>query len=97
MESVAHDPKSVASSRELDAKAERVVQLARESNLAGILIATQHNFAWLTGGRSNRVDGSRERGNGELLIAADGRRFVLANSIESGRLWARPWTASTTS
>jgi Xaa-Pro aminopeptidase len=83
---VAHDPKSVASSRELDAKAERVVRLARESNLAGILIATQHNFAWLTGGRSNRVDGSRERGNGELLVAADGRRFVLANSIESGRV-----------
>ena len=95
---MAHDPKCVASSRELDAKAERVVQLARESNLAGILIATQHNFAWLTGGRSNRVDGSRERGNGELLIAADGRRFVLANSIESGRASrARPWTASTTS
>jgi Xaa-Pro aminopeptidase len=80
------NPQSVASTRELDLKTERVARLARESNLAGILIATQHNFAWLTGGRSNRIDGSRERGNGELLVAADGRRFVLANSIESGRV-----------
>jgi Xaa-Pro aminopeptidase len=71
---------------ELDVKAERVARLARESNLAGILLATQHNFAWLTGGRSNRIDASRERGNGELLVAADGRRFVLANTIESGRV-----------
>jgi antitoxin VapB len=77
---------TVASSAECDLKTDRLARLARESNLAGILIATQHNFAWLTGGRSNRVDGSRERGNGELLIAADGRRFVLANSIESGRV-----------
>jgi Xaa-Pro aminopeptidase len=76
----------VASTRELELKVDRVARLARESNLAGILIATQHNFAWLTGGRSNRVDGSRERGNGELLVAADGRRFVLANAIESGRV-----------
>jgi Xaa-Pro aminopeptidase len=76
----------VTSTREVDEKTDRVARLARESNLAGILIATQHNFAWLTGGRSNRVDGSRERGNGELLVAADGRRFVLANAIESGRV-----------
>jgi Xaa-Pro aminopeptidase len=87
-EPVPNEQRSAASSRELDQKAERVARLARESNLAGILIATQHNFSWLTGGRSNRVDGSRERGNGELLVAADGRRFVLANSIESGRVSA---------
>jgi Xaa-Pro aminopeptidase len=73
-------------SAELDVKTERVARLARESNLAGILLATQHNFAWLTGGQSNRIDGSRERGNGELLVAADGRRFVLANTIESSRV-----------
>jgi Xaa-Pro aminopeptidase len=84
---VAQDRQSVVTStREVDEKTDRVARLARESNLAGILIATQHNFAWLTGGRSNRVDGSRERGNGELLVAADGRRFVLANAIESGRV-----------
>jgi Xaa-Pro dipeptidase len=84
---VAQDRQSVVTStRELDVKVDRIARLARESNLAGILIATQHNFAWLTGGRSNRVDGSRERGNGELLVAADGRRFVLANTIESGRV-----------
>jgi Xaa-Pro dipeptidase len=77
---------TVASTAECDLKTDRVARLARESNLAGILIATQHNFAWLTGGRSNRVDGSRERGNAELLVTADGRRFVLANSIESGRV-----------
>ena len=73
---------------ELDEKVDRLSRLARESNLAGILLTTQTNFAWLTGGGSNRIDGSREPGAGNLFVAADGRRFVIANTIEMPRLLA---------
>jgi Xaa-Pro aminopeptidase len=75
-----------ADMNELDDKTERLVRLARESGLNGILLATQTNFAWLTGGGSNRIDGSREPGAGSLFVAADGRRFVIANAIEMPRL-----------
>jgi antitoxin VapB len=73
---------------ELDDKTERLARLARESDLAGILLTTQTNFAWLTGGGSNRIDGSREPGAGNLMVTAQGRRFVIANTIEMPRLLA---------
>lgn len=73
---------------ETDEKVERLVRVARQANVGGVLITTQHNFAWLTGGRSNRIDASRETGAGALVVAADGRRFVLANAIEMPRLLA---------
>jgi Xaa-Pro aminopeptidase len=67
-------------------KLERVAQVARAAGLQGVLLAGHHNIAWLTSGRANRVDASREAGSARLLIAADGRRFVLANAIEMPRL-----------
>lgn len=73
---------------EPDVKIERLTRLAHEAGVAGIVLATQRNFAWLTGGGSNRIDGSREIGAGALLVTADGRRFVLANTIEMPRLMA---------
>ena len=71
---------------EVDSKVERVVQLARRAGVKGILIGLQPGFSWLTAGASNRIDGSREPGAGALLICADGRRFVVANNIETPRL-----------
>lgn len=76
------------SMRETDEKVERLARLARESDLSGIVLTTQTNFAWLTGGGSNRIDGSRELGAGNLMVTAEGRRFVLANTIEMPRLLA---------
>ena len=67
-------------------KVERVRAVARDAGLDGILLAAHHNIAWLTGGRGNRVDASRETGTSRLLIAADGRLFVLANAIEMPRM-----------
>ncbi|MFN2444578.1 MAG: M24 family metallopeptidase [Vicinamibacterales bacterium] len=90
---------------EIDTKTERLVHLARQRGLSGIVLATQANFAWCTGGATNRIDGSREPGAGFLIIAADGRRGILADSIEMPRLAAEvmaghdfelvefPWTA----
>ncbi len=73
---------------EIDEKTERLARVAREAQASGVLLFTQHNFAWITGGRSNRIDASRETGGGALLVGADGRKFVLANVIEMPRLLA---------
>jgi Xaa-Pro dipeptidase len=69
-------------------KLERVARIAHEAGVQGVLLAGHHNIAWLTSGRGNRIDASRETGTARLLIAADGRRFVLANTIEMPRLLA---------
>jgi Xaa-Pro aminopeptidase len=67
-------------------KLERVARLAHAGGLQGVLLAAHHNIAWLTSGRGNRIDASREAGSARLLVTADGRRFVLANAIEMPRL-----------
>jgi len=74
------------SAAEVDEKVGRLVAVVKDAGLGGVLLATHHNIAWLTGGRSNRIDGSREAGSQRLLVTADGRRFVLANAIEMPRL-----------
>jgi Xaa-Pro aminopeptidase len=74
--------------RETDEKVERVAQVARETRVGGILLTTQRNVAWLTGGGTTRIDGSRETGAGALLVTADAGRFVVANAIEMPRLMA---------
>ena len=58
----------------------------RAQGLSGVLVSTQHNFAWLSAGGTNRVDGLRETGVATLMVTADGRRYLLANTIESRRL-----------
>lgn len=76
----------MAAMLEIDEKVERLARLATARGLGGILLNTQPNFAWLTGGRSNRIDGSRENGSGNLFVSARGQRFVVANNIEMPRL-----------
>lgn len=67
-------------------KLERVARVAQAAGLQGVLLAAHHNIAWLTSGRHNRVDASREAGTSRLLVTADGRRCVLANAIEMPRM-----------
>lgn len=69
-------------------KLARLARVAEAAGVRGVLLAAHHNIAWLTGGRGNRIDASRETGTARLLITADGRRFVLANAIEMPRLIA---------
>jgi len=71
---------------EIAIKTERLQKMFAGENLGGVLINSQHNFAWLTGGKSNGVDLSRENGASFLLIRGDGKKFVLANNIEMPRL-----------
>jgi antitoxin VapB len=71
---------------EIAAKRDRLMGLAEREHLRGILLTTQPNFSWITGGSTNRIDGSRESGNGGLLFTIDGRAYVVANRIEHPRL-----------
>jgi Xaa-Pro aminopeptidase len=71
---------------DVDVKIDRVAKLARERGLAAVLVTRQSNFAWLTDGQSNRIDGSVEAGAGSLLLTAQGGRYVIANHIEMPRL-----------
>lgn len=71
---------------EIGEKTERVLRVLAADELGGVLVGSQHNFAWLTAGGSNGIDKSREQGAGALLVRADGRRFLLASSIEMPRL-----------
>jgi antitoxin VapB len=67
-------------------KLERLVRVAHSAGADGVLLTTHHNIAWLTSGRHNRIDGTRETGSARLLVTAAGRRYVLANAIEMPRL-----------
>jgi len=71
---------------ELEIKTERIVKMLHDEDLDGVLLNTQHNFAWLTSGGSNGIDLSRENGAGFLCVTRGGERYVVANNIEIGRL-----------
>ncbi len=73
---------------EIVEKTKRLIAMLNSENLGGILLNSQHNFAWMTAGGSNGVDLSRENGVSSLLIRNDGKRFVLANKIEMPRMLA---------
>lgn len=71
---------------ELEIKTERLVAMMKAENIGGVLLNSQHNFAWLTAGGNNGVDLSQANGICSLLIREDGERFLLANHIEMSRL-----------
>ena len=72
--------------QEIDEKLERLARVIVDEGLAGVLLNTQPNFAWLSAGGDNGVDSSREAGVGTLFVRRDGRKFILANRIELARL-----------
>ncbi len=55
-------------------------------NLGGVLLNSQANFAWATGGKSSGINLSIEAGACFLLVRADGKKFLLANNIEMPRI-----------
>lgn len=75
-------------SHDLEIKTARIVELLEREHLGGVLLNAQHNFAWLTSGGSNGIDLSRENGAASLLVTSTGKRFVLANNIETPRMLA---------
>jgi antitoxin VapB len=73
------------SQSEIDEKTGRLVRWMEERRLGGVLLSTRANFAWITAGRESGIDLSRESGVVTVLVAADGRRFLLTNNIEMRR------------
>lgn len=71
---------------EIAEKTGRLAAMLATEGLGGVLLGSQHNFAWLTAGGSSGIDLSREQGACALLVRADGKRFVLASRIEMARL-----------
>jgi antitoxin VapB len=71
---------------EIEIKTSRIVKLLAQENLGGVLINAQHNFAWLTGGKSSGINLSVENGSCFLFVRRDGKKFVLDNNIEMPRL-----------
>ena len=78
---------------ELIEKTQRLREMMAREGLGGVLLNAQHNFAWLTGGGSNGIDAARENGASYLLVTADGRRFSIANNIETPRLFTEEISA----
>ncbi|MFL6292063.1 MAG: M24 family metallopeptidase [Thermoanaerobaculia bacterium] len=72
-------------STEIDEKTGRLVRWMEERRLGGVLLSTRPGFAWITAGRESGIDLSRESGVATVLVAADGRRFLLTNNIEMRR------------
>jgi Xaa-Pro aminopeptidase len=79
---------------EIQIKTERLQKMLAAESLGGVLINSQHNFAWLTGGKSNGIDLSKENGACFLLIGHDNKRFILANNIEMPRLLSEEISAA---
>lgn len=79
---------------EIDIKTESVVGLLRALHYKGVLINSQHNFAWITGGANNGIDLSRDNGVASILITDTGGRYLFANKIEMARMLADEVLAS---
>ena len=77
---------STAQRREIAVKRERISQLLEKKNLTGLVLNTQHNFAWATGGANNWVSIAGEGGIAALVYRADGRAYAVADNIEVPRL-----------
>lgn len=71
---------------EIEIKTSRLCEMLAKNGLAGVLLNSQYNFAWLTGGGSNAVNLSAETGVGSLFVRRDGKRFAIANNIEIERI-----------
>jgi len=78
---------------EIEIKTERLTQMLSAENLGGVLLGSQHNFAWATGGKSSGINLSIEPGACFLFVRADGKKFVLANNIEMPRILAEEISA----
>src|SRR2546423_8743130 len=77
--------KAVGRSEEIAEKTGRVMRMLAAENLGGVLIGSQHNFAWLTAGGTNGIDTSPEHGGAALVLRAHGESFPLAHPNAKAR------------
>lgn len=70
---------------EINAKLDRVRGFMAERGVAGVLLGTQANFAWITAGGDSHVGLSSEGGVATVLVTRDGRH-VFTTNIEGERI-----------
>jgi len=71
---------------EVRTKAAQVAELCAARDLDAVWLQRVSSFAWATAGAASYVNLAATYGAAQLLIMADGRRFVITNSIEAPRL-----------
>ena len=70
---------------EFQAKLQTLRVWLAEQGLDGIILNSQTNFAWITGGGHNHVSLGESPGVASLLVTS-GRQCLLTNNIEVGRI-----------
>lgn len=75
----------MASASELDVKLARLGEFLDAHGLDGVLVTERANFAWITGGRTNRIANNTPVGVASILATRESR-ICLANSIEAPRM-----------
>lgn len=70
---------------EVKGKLVRVREYMRREGFSGVLLTTNPNFCWLSGGKSAFVDKGSESAVAKLLVTDD-RQYVICNSSEMARI-----------
>jgi Xaa-Pro aminopeptidase len=72
---------------ELEQKYSRLNKFLDENDLGGMLFTQVRNVNWITGGRVNtQIVLNKDIGAASLLLMRDGRKFLICNASEAGRL-----------
>jgi Xaa-Pro dipeptidase len=72
---------------ELSAKLDRVRGFMKGKDFSGVLLGTQHNFSWITGGGDNQIIHGNEMGFVHVLVTRD-KVYLITNNIEMPRVMA---------
>ncbi|MDO8684537.1 MAG: M24 family metallopeptidase [Armatimonadota bacterium] len=75
----------MASLAEIAEKERRARQLMKEQGLSALVLSTQVNFAWATGGGDSHVAISSEGGSASVVITPEAR-YIVCDNIEAGRI-----------
>jgi Xaa-Pro aminopeptidase len=70
---------------EIQKKESRIREFLRSRGLDAVLLSSQANFAWATGGKQNYVGIASEMGVASLLITLE-KKYVITNTIEKHRI-----------
>ncbi len=73
--------------QEIAEKEYRVQEWLRREKLSAVLLSSPHNFAWITGGGSRRLDPLTPC-SAPLLIRDDGRKFIFDRGRQSDHILA---------
>jgi len=71
---------------EIELKTGRLGEFLDRHHLDGVLLTMRSNFAWITGGKINRIPNISPVGVASILATRDGKRICLANHIEAPRM-----------